>query len=250
MRKALIALTLCLIGSNASAEIMQTFGCKLKEGKTIENLWTTLEVVRSEFGKLPITDKSFSLFVWLPMRGSTDLDYVLGQNNATLSDMAKSSADFIDAGLSATLGPRMAALGDCSTSSVSESKTFKPGKYSLKDDDRELDGVIETYACQFKPGKDLQDYDKAITYWNEQAKKLNSDVINNYEANRVTPIIGGSSRFDFGWSGVAPSLMAWAQGKEAYAASREGRAAQARLNSVGRCDSNLWAGYWVMAPST
>ena len=121
MRKLLIALILCLGAGSAFAQqgVLQIFACKLAEGKTAENVWSTLEMLASR-AKMNRADlePGFGIFLWTSYRGYSDYDYIFGVTATDLASMAEASNTYVASGNAALMGPRFADLGRCDSSIV------------------------------------------------------------------------------------------------------------------------------------
>ena len=248
MKRLLFVALLVSCATVAQAQVMETFACTLKEGKNVQNVWDTVELVSAEYKKRMPPKDGFSMFLWFPERGSNQSDFIIGMNHRDLGDMAASMAGFYTTGIVETLGPRLADLSDCN-SVVMDLNALKSGTYGNKEGDRVPDGMVETFACSLNLGKSLTDVSKASDYWLQQVSKISSPALKGYEANIVTPIMGRVPGFDFGWIGVAANSETWARGTMDYRGSKEGRAADARFAALGQCQSNLWWGYWLIAPA-
>lgn len=99
----------------------------------------------------------------------------------------------------------------------------------------ETPGVVQLNSCNLAEGKTGKDVDNAITFWQEQMATLGGG---DYFGAILTPVIS-SLPADFIWLGATPNMNAWASGGAAYAASKEGQAANARLAKVGSCSASL-----------
>jgi hypothetical protein len=95
--------------------------------------------------------------------------------------------------------------------------------------------VVQINSCSFSSGKDMNDLNSAVSFWQGQMEKLGGG---NYFGALITPVIS-TLPDDFYWLGSSPNLNAWASGGAAYAASKEGQAATARLEKLGTCSTTL-----------
>lgn len=253
---ALIFLT-TLIAIPAQAEddaatgVLQLFTCSFAPGKTAENVWQVLEMARETSGPYdesdPAADPGFGLFVWFPYRGSTGYDFVWGLTHTDLDAMMRGQMDWIAEGNQALMGPRFEALGDCNAT-ISMTEQIKAGELGIGED-RQLDAMVETFACTLTDGADMDDVRSATDFWSAQIDRIDSPQLDRYQANLVMPLRGQTGEWDFGWLGTSPDPMTWAEGLTDYLSSREGQAADDRFARISRCNSALWAGYWVMTPA-
>ncbi|MDH3641236.1 MAG: hypothetical protein OES38_04025, partial [Gammaproteobacteria bacterium] len=98
-------------------------------------------------------------------------------------------------------------------------------------------------------GSDMDDIDDAVDYWRGQVEKLNSPAANQFEGYQWTPYRGGTGDIDFMFVGNYPDAATWAQGETDYMGSKEGQAADERLQKVSTCNSSMWTGYWIVPPA-
>lgn len=247
MKKTLTGLMLCLLTTTAAAaeeNILQLFGCNLDDGKTMENVFQTLEMLgdNAQGGD----DPAFGIFLWIPYRGSLGYDYVWGATSGDLMSMARGANNYVTSGAAEIMQPRFAALGSCN-SSISYTEQMKTGVIGTTED-RLPDGLIETFSCQYRGNSDFDDVHDAAEFWQEQVAKSESAAIATYEGFLVRPYRGIREGVDFAWIGTYPDIETWAQGTEDWFGSNEGQAADERFNRVSECQTALWWGYWIEVP--
>jgi hypothetical protein len=231
-----------------TAGFSNVFGCKLNEGKTLDNVWSTMEAL----AKMPIAwrngpDPAGSVFLWTPFRTQSDFDYIWGYNSTDLNRMAQDLEDYVASPGAEAMQARLADTGDCASSIVT-SRTLRTGTLS-NTADRVPDATVETFACSYKDGKGAADLDKAIAYWQPEVEKIASPGLKAYSAWLWTPHRGTTLETDVFWIGAYPDLESWAEGDTSYYASATGQAIDARINAVVECRSSLWTGYWIVPPA-
>ncbi len=227
--------------------VLQLFACKLAPGKTGENVWSVLEMVRANVDRsAPDYDPAFGVFVWTPFRQATGYDYIWGIANANLEGMAAGATNYVESGNAALMGPRFAALGECEAS-VAFVDQLTQGELG-SGEDRVPDAAVETFSCTMRDGTDMDDVVAASRFWQQQMGKIESADLAKYRGSLVRPFRGGTGEADFGWIGSYPDWMSFARGTDAYYGSKEGQAADARFAQISRCRSALWNGYWVVEP--
>jgi len=249
MKKLLLGSLLCVLTSVATAQesVLQLFACNLNEGKTMENVWSTLETMRGLSGNnQELTDPGFGVFLWTPFRGSLGFDYIWGITNSDLNEMAAGYKGFVESGNAMVMGPRFGALASC-TSSISLTEQTRAGSVGTGED-RLPDAMVETHSCQLRTGSDMEDVEKAVEYWQEQFEEIESAALGTYEGFLVRPFRGMREGLDFAWIGTYPDLTTFMQGATDYYGSKEGQAADARFQKTSKCQTAMWNGYWVVVP--
>jgi hypothetical protein len=99
--------------------------------------------------------------------------------------------------------------------------------------------IVEAFSCTFNSGKDADDLDDAVKFWQAQVDKIGSKDLDSYFAVTVMPIRANFDG-DFYWLGSNANLNAFARGQTAYDNSKEGRAADARFAAMSSCKSNTY----------
>ena len=108
--------------------------------------------------------------------------------------------------------------------------------------------VIDTFRCNYTAGKGAGDLTNAISFWNQQMDKLESEAMKQYSAWLITPV-RSSLPYDFYWLGVSPNFTNWTQGNTDYAMSKEGQAAEERFAKMSRCTSAAWTPEQIFGPT-
>jgi hypothetical protein len=99
--------------------------------------------------------------------------------------------------------------------------------------------VVESYACDFKSGKDIDDLNSAVKYWQGQVDKIGSTDLDGYFAVTAMPLMGRAEA-DFYWFGVNPNLNQMVRAQTAYTNSTEGQSADKRFIAMSRCKMNAY----------
>jgi hypothetical protein len=105
-------------------------------------------------------------------------------------------------------------------------------------------GLMETYGCMFKQGKDMDDLMAARDYYVKQADKAGIKLNDEF----VWTQIKGSAPVDFIWLAPHQSLAAFAAATDAAAASDEMASAEARFNEVVSCQAQIGAARIIYQP--
>ena len=95
--------------------------------------------------------------------------------------------------------------------------------------------VMESFACSYNPGKDMDDLLAARDYLVKQADKAGISL----RATYVWSLFKGNAPIDFVWLTPHDSLAAFAAAVEASAASSDMSGVGARFDAVATCESNL-----------
>lgn len=228
------------------AQVIQIFGCNVAQGKTMDNVWSTMEALGAVRSDATSEDAGYSIFLWTPFRGATEYDFVFGVTSSSLIAMGQGISSYYGSAEGQASGARFADLGDC-VSGIVFSEQLAEGKLG-NTADRTPDAVVESFACNVKDKSDRDDVVAANSFWQAQAAKIKSAAMDTQEAFFWTPYRGAPDGIDHLYVVTYPDLTTWAQGESDYLASKEGQAAEARFNSVGTCRSNLWTGYWIVPP--
>jgi len=99
--------------------------------------------------------------------------------------------------------------------------------------------IVEAFSCTFNSGKDADDLDDAVKFWQTQVEKIGSKDLDSYFAVTVMPIRANFDG-DFYWLGSNANLNSFARGQAAYNNSKAGRAADARFAEMSSCKSNTY----------
>ncbi len=247
-----LALWCCVTAVHAApppATVAQVFGCHMKEGQSADNVWALMDGLRANATSRTIADAAFGLFVWVPYRGATEYDFVLGVLNADLNTMAAGSMDYVASAGFQALSARFQALTTGCDSAIMLTDQLSTGKIGMTDGDRTPDAVIETFSCKINAGSTMNQVNETIKFWQAQIPKIDSAALKDYQAYLWTPFRGGTGS-DFVWVGNSPDLATWAKGSADYVNSAAGKAADARFDAVSTCTNQMWMGYWVLAPKS
>ena len=230
----------------ASAGVVQVFGCHLQEGKTPDNVWGLMDALAAPGDGAGPTDPAFGLFLWAPYRGATEYDFVFGVLNSDLEAMAAASTSYANSARGRADNRIWADTVSSCDSAIMTSTQLADGSIGMEAG-RSVDAVVETFSCAINDGSDMDDVDSALSYWQAQLPKIESTALNDYEAYKWTPIRGGTGS-DFIFVGNAASLQSWATGTSDYDSSSEGQAADERFFNHSSCTNQMWMGYWIVVP--
>lgn len=229
--------------------VSDVFGCTLRDGKTMDNVWSNLERLASmEIPSQAPPDSGFSIFLWTPVRSASDYDFVWGVNSSSVNAMAQGLTDYLAAPGAEAMGVRLGETADC-VSGIVDSRQLRAGTLGNKAD-RVADALVEIFACTMNENATLEKRDQAIEFWQTEVENIPSSALKTFSAWLWTPFRGGTGEADWYWVGTYPDLKTWAQGSTDYYGSKGGQAADAKFNAVSACRADLWAGYWIIAPTS
>jgi hypothetical protein len=246
------ALTLLVFATGAAfaapppGQVVQIFGCTLSDGQTQDDVWALADAFAANAATMNNPDDASGLFLWMPYRGATPYDFAFGVLSGDLNSMAAGSAAYQASDGAAAIGARFQAMDGCD-SAIMMSDQISEGKIGMTAGDRIPDAVVETFSCNINDGSDVDDWNGAVKFYQDQVRKINSAALNQYQAYQWTPFRGGTGA-DIVWVGNSPDLKTWAQGETDYANSAAGQAADDRFAKVSTCTNNLWMGYWLVTP--
>ncbi len=226
----------------------QVFACTLRDGKTMDDLWATMESFATpEVVSTGAGDPGFSIFMWAPFRTAAPYDFVWGVNSSSLVQLGRGLSEYLAGPTTPAIEARFNDTAECIAGIVMSRQTRMGSIGNTAD--REVDAIVETLACSLNDNAAPDALDKAVAFWNTQVDKINSPSLKKYGAWLWSPYRGGTGDWDFMWVGAYPDLASWAQGDTDYYGSKEGQAAEARFASTGACPrTSLWFGYWIVAP--
>src|SRR5512139_3422991 len=79
-------------------QIVNAFACKLNEGKTMDNVWSTLEsLAKMNIPSQSPPDPAGGVFLWTPFRSGAPYDYIWGYTNSSLNSMSRDLMDYLAA---------------------------------------------------------------------------------------------------------------------------------------------------------
>jgi len=225
----------------ASTPIVEVFGCKLKEGRTMADFDRAAAAWAAQADKLP-ANASYFAAILKPYRGATMYDVVWIGSNPTMDDWANAGvAGMASASETAALAG-IEAVTSCESGLFAETTLYD----GLKEKPGDVDAVIESFVCSLKPGKTMKDadaYDAAVVNGSKALK------LSTYSQYRYAPLYDRRD-VQVAYLIVNDDLEAFAKGFDAWNDSKEGQAANAAAASALSCDAALWLGHVIHQPTT
>ena len=120
-------------------------------------------------------------------------------------------------------------------------KTFVPvlgivlvATMSLSAQAAESPPLTEAFGCNFLEGKDVDDLDKVIDYYQAQRTKIDSPEMQKMRSRIWTPF-RGDVPYDFVWFNSNMTFNEWGMITDAFDRTKEGQAIIERFNEVVDC---------------
>lgn len=242
---------MALVAGTAQAEpppggVAQVFACNLSDGQTDSDIWALADALRANSEAMDSPDPANGMFLWMPYRGATPYDFVMGVISSDLNAMAAGSKAFQASDGAGAIRSRIQNMAGCD-SAIMTTEKLSDGKIGMTGGDRMPDATVETFRCTLNEGSNMDDWDAAVKFWKKQIGKIDSAALNDYEAYQWTPLRGGTGP-EVIWVGNSPDLASWAQSTSDYESSEAGRDANRRFQKVSSCTSQMWMGYWLVTP--
>ena len=221
--------------------VREYYACNFKDGKGVDDLLAARDRLVEEIAKIGSADLSNQVsFLWTPIKGSTGYDFIWFDMAENMNAMGRAFDAFGNSGAPAVMDPIFQSLSECSsTGIVTHDQIFE----ATEDFGGEGPIVVESFACNFHPGKGVADARAAVETWQKAVEGLG--IYQSYSAFMQTPVISGTGR-DLYYFAVHANMTDYAARTSAYRSSKAGMAADAGFDDVQRCDSSLWNGQIII----
>jgi hypothetical protein len=229
-----------------SPDAGQVFACTLAEGKTMDNVWVSMDAL----AKFPREqDPEFNIFLWTQMRGAYPYDFILGVNNG---DMVKMAEGFTQVVTRPGWDAWAQDFGDTANciSGVIKSEQIRAGTLGTTAGRTPVAVVEKTFACNYREGSSPADVGPVMDYFKANYEKVDSAAAKTYSAWLWYPYRGTSGEWDFMFVGANPDFKTWAQSAVDYDATKVGQAIDAKFGAISTCKTALWSGYWIVPPGS
>lgn len=248
LHSAIAAVLLTVSGITGAAETspaVQVFTCNFKEGVTMDHFWDRADRFRRAMSEIqsPGLD-TIDVFALMPFRSSANVDLLWLVASPNLNAMGQGLTDYYASEAGRGADAAFAEIADCTSGVALIENVRQAPEGEINAADRDADGTFEVFGCNLLPGKDGNDLDSAVEFWQKQVAKIDSDALDQYGAWLWRPF-RASSQFDFIWFGASPDLVTSMQGATDYYTSSAGQAADERFASMSKCSSGLWTGYAI-----
>jgi hypothetical protein len=249
MKKAvLFAIAVCFAWPAHGAEtgeIVELFGCVLKDGKSMADFDAAASAWQKDMEKIDGV-KNYFAAVLVPYRAKSDYDLVWLGLNPNLNDWAKAAAIDYTA-LGKATQARWDSVATCD-SGLYFGSTLYEGLAEGKPGDPPA--AVEAYLCDTNDGKTTADVvaaEKAAVAATN-AIKARTPELAKYSTYRYRPWLAESA-YDTIYLTVNHDVTAFAASNTAWQTSTEGQAADAAIAGAFTCDAGLWFGHIVHEPA-
>jgi len=225
--------------------VIESFGCNLKEGKTLADWRAASAALGSAARGLPALDESWGGYL-TPLRVTSQYDVAWVGISKNMNVWARETAAWLGSAEGNKVDAQFAQISDCD-SALWVSTSLHEG---LADDPADNDDVVEFYACRLREGKGAADIEAVNRNWQATVAALSAKVpsYGNFSASVWTPLFATTSGDVFYWL-LNDDLAAFARDTTTWMTSAEGQAADALTYSVLDCDAELWSGTRVHRPN-
>lgn len=228
-----------------TGEIVEIFGCNLKDGKSMADFDATVSGWQKDMEKNEGV-KNYFAAVLVPYRAKSEYDVVWIGSNPNLNDWAKAAAiDYTDVGRAAQA--RFDSASTCD-SGLFFGTTLYEGLPEGKPDDPPA--AVEAYLCNINDGKTMADVsaaEKSLLAAVNAIKARTPELV-KFSSYRYTPWLA-NQEFDTIYLTVNHDVTAFAASNTAWQTSTEGPAADAALAKAETCEAGLWFGHIVHMPA-
>lgn len=245
MKKAMLfAIAACFAWPAYGAEtgeIVEMFGCTLKDGKSMADFDVAAAAWQKDMEKNDGV-KNYFAAVLVPYRATSDYDLVWLGSNPNLNDWAKGAAiDYTAVGRAAQA--RFDAVATCDAG-LYFGTTLYEGLADAKPGDPPV--AVEAYGCDINDGKTMADVgaaEKTVVAAVNAIKARTPELV-KFSLYRYTPWLADTA-FDTIYLTVNHDVTAFAASNTVWQASTEGPAADAALAKAETCESGLWFGHII-----
>jgi hypothetical protein len=225
----------------AGSPIVEVFGCKLKEGRTMADFDRATAAWAAQADKLP-ANASYFAAILKPYRGATMYDVVWIGSNPSMDDWAKAGVAGMASSSEMSALAGIEAVTSCESGLFAETTLYE----GLKEKPGDVDALIESFVCSIKPGKTMKDVDAYDAALISASKALK---LSTYSEYRYSPLYDRRD-VQVAYLIVNDDLEAFAKGFDVWMNSKEGQAANAAADSALSCDAALWLGHVIHQPTT
>jgi hypothetical protein len=249
MKKAMVfAVAACFawpVYGAETGEIVEMFGCNLRDGKSMADMDAAVSAWQKDMDKNEGV-KNYFAAVLVPYRAKSDYDLVWLGSNPNLNDWAKgASIDYTAVGQAAQA--RFDKVATCDAGLYFGSTLYE-GLEEAKPGDPPA--AVEAYLCETNDGKTRADVSAAekTALVAVNAIKAKTPELAKFSMYRYTPWLA-EAQFDTIYLTVNHDVTAFAASNTAWQTSAEGQAADAAFAKAETCDAGLWFGRIVHAPA-
>lgn len=226
--------------------VVESFGCTLKQGKTLADFDKATAAWQSDMDKIPGGDEYFAVTL-VPLRANTNVDIVWLGSYPDLNSWSKNTAAYLASAEGQASDARFDKVANCETG-LAFSQPLHVGL------PRPTVGgggaVMEAYQCKLKHGKTVANVDSANAAWMQwvEAAEASDASLGKFSAYMLEPWIANTP-YDLVYLVVHSDLASFGRINTALFTSPGGAFVGAGFDSVMRCESGLFLSNVVRVPA-
>jgi hypothetical protein len=223
--------------------IVETFTCKLRDGKTMADLDAATKYFNEQVDAAGALESYFAAQL-VPIRANTEMDVIWIGADPNLNTWANEGDAWQAVPGGAQTQARFDEVVDCESGLFFSSDLYS----ALPDEDGDTATVIEAFGCTLNEGKTTADLAAAHQAYQTAAAALKAAGVGNFLTVTWTPYLANAP-FDVAYLTVHDDMKAFAATNSVYWTSKEGAASEAEFGKVVKCKSGLYAGSLVREPA-
>lgn len=230
----------------AETNVVEAFGCKFNEGKTMADLDAVVKYYVAERSKVssPALQKMVSR-VWTPSLGNAPVDLVWFNSNLTYTEWGQVSDVLASSEVGRAIQARFNEVLTCPGSSLwAQDVLFSTLEAKPFKDDGTV--IVNSFRCRLQPGKTIADTDAAVAAWKPVFEKAVAATGATAIAARRIPIVSGTG-FDLAYIVAWDDNATYAATEEAYRADPGSAKADTLFAAAHTCESALFNSRTVVA---
>ncbi len=240
---SVLATSLLLVACTAMADetppAVQIFACNFLDRRDMADLDEATDFFKEQIAKIGSADlDAYEAFVWEPYVANTDYDFLWFGAHANLNTLARAQAAIDDSAEGQAANAKFNAIVKCD-SAIAFSEVIYDGEGDPVSDGQAL---LESYLCQLRAGKTLDDARAVVKDWSALIATLPSS--GSLTALMRRPFIANTP-IDLSYVLVHDDLKQFGQRTTDYQ-NAGGAALDARFDEVHNCESSLWTGRQVV----
>jgi hypothetical protein len=229
----------CAATAAETPPAVQIFACNFLDGKDVADLDEATDFFKAQIAKIGSADlTAYEAFVWEPYVGRTDYDFLWFGAHANLNTLVRAQAALDDSAEGQAANTKFDAIVKCD-SAIAFSEVIYDGEGEPVSDGQAL---LESYVCQLRQGKTLDDARAVVKDWSALMETLPST--GSLTALMRHPFIANTP-IDLSYVLVHDDLTQFGQRTTDYQ-NAGGDKLDARFDEVHNCESSLWTGRRVV----
>lgn len=242
--RLILSLPVLVLGLPATVEaaelgmVREVFACNLNEDKTMADVMAARDYMTERLSDIGVPNRDG--YVWTPVSGGSDFDYIWFDNVGTLNQFGEETDTWQASATGREVDDNWGKIEQC-VSGVLLRETIYEGEEALQASD--AGAFIAASGCNFREGMSMTDLRPVIAQVSAAMDGLG--VYGSFLGYMSVPLVAGPDR-DVLFYGVHPDAGTWAARATAFQTSPSGAAAGEAFDAVlGECESSLWRGQMV-----